>query len=555
MMGDNLDPSVLDDDRLAPQALQGLINRQLLMQSAKDMRLAVSDPEIGSVVSSMEQFQVDGVFSPELYKNVLASAGYTPIYFRDSLRDDILLNQLRSGLAGSEFVTPSEIEVNAKVIAEQRDIRYLRIPKENFSAVSDITDAQINAFYDAHQSDFQSLESVDLDYIELTLDDFREPVEESAVREAYELAKHESQFQPQSRVSHVLFESGDDSEVQQRIAAAQEKLGDGVPFADVAAEYSDDLGSAKKGGDLGYTNGATFPAPMEAAIAKLEPGTVSAAVTTEAGTHLILVTERNRAEAPTYDEMRGDLHDSIQAEEARVALLRTVESLKDLSFNAEDLQYPAQELGLEVAQAEAVTREQNEGLFANAVLKDAAFSDDVLLSGNNSEVIELADNRFVVVSVRQHNKPQLKPLASVRDEVIAVIAEDLAREAVTGEAIDSLQRFHAGQSLEQIATAKGYDTELELGVSRRASTVPPEVLRRAFELPAPDGAGLPVDFVMLPNGDAVIVELLQVATGEYKTLPETEQLQLEQIIGGELRGMMDAEFQRGLRERADITVL
>ena len=82
MMGDNLDPSLLDDERLGPQALEALINRKLLMQSAAEMGLTISNSDIGTLVASMDQFQVDGVFSPEAYKNVLASAGYTPSYFK-----------------------------------------------------------------------------------------------------------------------------------------------------------------------------------------------------------------------------------------------------------------------------------------------------------------------------------------------------------------------------------------------------------------------------------------------------------------------------------------
>ncbi len=136
----------------------------------------------------MEQFQVDGVFSPELYKSVLASAGYTPGYFKQSLRDDMLLSQLRSGLVGSEFVTPWELELNSRVISEQRDLRYFTIPIEKFTSTSPVTEAQIETYYSAHQEDFRTPESVDIDYLELTLDDFRQPVEESAIQEAYELA-------------------------------------------------------------------------------------------------------------------------------------------------------------------------------------------------------------------------------------------------------------------------------------------------------------------------------------------------------------------------------
>lgn len=77
--------------------------------------------------------------------------------------------------------------------------------------------------------------------------------------EAYELARQDSQLQAQSRVSHILFETDTEDEVSERIAKAQEKLANGESFADVARELSDDVGSADKGGDLGYTSGNTFP--------------------------------------------------------------------------------------------------------------------------------------------------------------------------------------------------------------------------------------------------------------------------------------------------------
>ncbi|MBK6510900.1 MAG: peptidylprolyl isomerase [Haliea sp.] len=271
--------------------------------------------------------------------------------------------------------------MNTRIIAEQRNLRYFTIPRGQLSTPVQFTDAQIQGYYDAHQDNFRSPESVDIDYLELTLDDFREPVEESAVLEAYELAKQDSQLQAQSRVSHILFETDTEDEVSERIAKAQEKLANGESFADVARELSDDVGSADKGGDLGYTSGNTFPAAMESAITQLQPGAVSAPVQTEAGTHLILVTERSEGKEVSLEEMRSQLTETIQEDEARIDLLRSVESLKDLSFNSEDLTYPANELGLTVKRADAVMRAQNEGLFANSTLVEAAFSEEVPQAG------------------------------------------------------------------------------------------------------------------------------------------------------------------------------
>ncbi len=555
MMGEKLDPAILDDDRLRPQALEALINRKLLMQSAAAMKLAISEHEIGTVVGSMEQFQVDGVFSPELYKSVLSSAGYTPGYFKQSLRDDMLLSQLRSGLAGSEFITPWELELNTRVIWEQRDLRYFTIPIEKFTSTKPVTEAQIETYYSAHQEDYRTPESVDIDYLELTLDDFRQPVDESAIQEAYELAKQEAQFKTQNRVSHILFESGDETNVKQRIEEAQARLSAGVPFADVAKEFSQDVGSADKGGDLGYSSGDTFPEPMESAIAKLQPGVVSGPVETEAGTHLIMVTEQKNGEQPSLEDLRQQLQEKIQTDEARIVLLRTAESLKDLAFNAEDLGYPAKELNLVVKQADAVTRTQNQGLFSNPVLLEAAFSEEVKDSGNNSEVIELEGDKFVVLRVRNHNVPEVKPLLSVRDDVVAAIAGETARAAVAAESDGALKQLRSGLAIDQFASSQGYPLQVELGVDRRNIKVPPEVLQRIFELPPPEPDSTATDFIITPNGDAIILELQRVSMGEYKSLTDEKRKQLQQMLAGDSASLINNEFQRALRERAEISTL
>ena len=555
MMGDQFDPAMLDDERLAPQALESLINRALLMQSAQALKLVISEIDIGAVVGGMQQFQVGGRFSPDVYKSVLSSAGYTPSSFKQGLREDMLLSQLRSGVAGSEFVTSSELELNSQVILEQRDLNFFTIPLEKFTSISPPTDADINAYYLDHQEAFRTLESLDLDYLELTLDDYRKPVSEAAILDAYEQAKQDLQYQTQNRVSHILFETDEDSSVQQRVASAQEKLAAGMAFADVAKQFSDDIGSVDKGGDLGYTSGEAFPDEMEVVVAELEPGVVSTPLETDAGTHLILVTERKQAEAPSLEDMRSALENTIQEDDARETLLLTVESLRDLSFNAEDLRNPAEELNLSVEQADVVSRSQAEGLFSNPSLLTAAFSDDVLLAGNNSEVIELAGSNFVVLSVRKHNIPEIKALSAVRAQVVAALVEETARLAVLSEANHALQEMHDGLTADKFADAQQYELKVELGIDRGNTLLSPEILGRTFQLPLPTAGAASIDFISMPNGDAVVIELLSVTAGEFKSLPTQEQAQFQQLLATEAGRLIDIEYQRGLRERAKISIL
>lgn len=558
MMGDSIDPAMLDDQLLSAEALDSLIVRKLLMQSADAMDLAVSEQEIGRVIGSMQQFQMEGKFSPQLYTSVLAGAGYTPAYFKQTLRDDITLNQLRAGLAGSEFSTPLELKMNARIDAEQRDLRYLTIPLARFLAEELASDEEVQAYYEANQQEFRTPESVELDYIELSVDDFRQPVEESALLEAYQLETENAQYQTENRVSHILFVAGEDESEEallQRAVAVRTKLAEGADFGELAREFSDDVGSSANGGDLGYSSGDAFPAEMEEAISQLELNVVSEPVKTDAGVHLVLVTDRREGNPPTFDELRPRLEDQLQLAAARVELLRTVDQLKDMVFNAEDLNGPAAELDLTVKRSEPVTRNQVDGLFANSSLQAAIFSQEVQEDGHNSDVLELGGDRFVVLRQHKHNLPEVMELNQVREGVAAILIENAARARVVEEAESAVEQLRAGDSMEQLANGAGFEWQVELAANRRNTAVPQEVLGHAFAMPAPAQGEAVVDYVLTPGGDARVIALVRVSEGRFEALGQQERTQLQQGVSGEYAMLLNNEFLSGLRERADISVM
>jgi len=555
MMGENLDPAMLDEDRLSGQALESLIARKLLTQSAQHLDLGVSEREIGAQVAGMEQFQVGGKFSPDMYKSALANFGFSPASFKRALSDDIVVNQIRSGLSGSEFSTPAERALNARVLAEQRDLRYMTIPREAFAVTEMPQESEIQAWYDSNQERYRSTESVDIEYLELTAEDFYAPVDESLVLEAYEQARNDHQYQPRSKVSHILFMEEGDKSVDERVAEAQNRLAAGEEFAVVAGDMSDDVGSATLGGDLGFTSGDAFPAEMEAVISQLQAGEISEPVATDAGVHLVMVTGREDAEVPPLEEMRSELEARIQQQEAAVELTRAVELLRDISFNAENLSGPAQELELELQSAGQVSRTQAEGLFANTTLPEAAYSDDVLAAGNNSDVIELAGDHYVVLRVASHNEPELKDLDTVRESIVAEINDERTREALTAEAEGMMAALRGGQSMEQLATEKGYEWQVELGVDRRNSTVPFEALNKSFELPRPPEGGASSELVYSAAGDVVVLELMRVIEGDYTALADQEKQQMRQLGQMEYGALLNTEYERGLREGAEINTV
>ena len=553
IMGDDADPALLDQALMNQKALEALIQREILRQAAGDLSLTVSDAAIGEIIASMRQFQIDGRFSRDMFQSALVSSGFTPALFRDRLAEDVQIGQLQAGIAGSDFVTRGELALAARIALEGRDVRYITLPLADYRRDASVTDAEVQAHYEANRDAFQSEESLAIDYLELRLDDYRKPVEEARLREEFDLVRGEYELPAEARVSHILLE-GDDEERQARLAEVQAALAEGLAFEAAAAQFSDDAGSAQSGGDLGYTAGDTFPPAMEEAIGALALGERSGPVETEAGTHLILVTDRREGSEASFDSVAGELEERIQRREASADLLRDVELLRDLAFNAADLGEPAAELDIDVSSVDSVTRNQTEGLFARPSLLNAAFSEDVLEAGHNSDVIELDSEHFVVLRVARRRPPEPLGVDDVREQIAALLRDEAARKLAARQAQALLLSLEAGTPVEDAANEAGLQWQVELGARRDSPRLPLAVRERLFELLEP-GQDAPRRAIVDSDPYAhYVVEFVRLSEGTLDGAAEADLARLRTRVSAESGRLFQQQFETALRSRADVEV-
>ena len=556
ILGDSIDPAMLDDERLQPRALDSLIQRALLLQKSTELKLVASDAQIAKSITSVAAFQLNGMFSPDAYKSVLANAGYTPERFRRAQAEDIVLTQLQTAVNQTEFTTPLELSATANLIAEERDVRYMMIPDMDLVSDDDLSMEALQQYYRDNEAAFFNPEQVVVDYILLEGSDFKVSVDEALVKEQYEAVKDEYEVSEQARVSHILLIQADDepdAAYAQRIADAAERLGRGEDFADLAADISDDLGSASLGGELGFTDGTAFPDQMESAIADLvAPGEISPAVQTDAGTHFIRLEERIAGDAVDYESVREELRASIEAAEVERTVLLAVEELRDLAFNAADLNGPAEALDARVLQSEPFSLDEGLGLFTDERLRELAFSDDVKEAGNNSEVLELSGQRFVVVKVREVRVPQIAPFGEVRKVVRAGLKADLESAAMAKVTGDAEAMLAAGEPLEAVANALELEWRVELASTRLASQLPRTVLDAAFTMP--QGQANALRRVALPGEGYALVQLVRVTPGDAGSLSASETQQLSDLRNSEQQQLSFDEFLLYQRDSAEIVI-
>jgi peptidyl-prolyl cis-trans isomerase D len=556
ILGEDIDPAMLDDDRLQPRALESLIQRALLLQKAAELGLVASDAQIGKSITSIEAFQLNGNFSPEAYKSVLANAGYTPERFRRLQGEDIVLTQLQTAVSESEFVTQRELSAMANLLGEERDVRYLVIPEGRLVASDALSDDALRAYYDAHQSDFLKPEQVVVDYILLAPEDFRVEADEETVLQQFEAVRDEYTVSTQSSVSHILLIPADeesDSDFARRVAEVSERLNRNEGFSDIARELSDDIGSASQGGALGFTDGTAFPEEMEAAIADLQsPGQVSTAVVTDAGTHFIRLEERIDGDSVSYEDVKDELRSSIESAEAERSLLLAVEELRDLVFNAPDLAGPAAAVSAKVERSEAFSRELGRGLFAEAALRDVAFSPEVFEDGINSEVVELSGKRFAVLRIAEITPSQVAPFDEVESDIAEGLSAELESDGLRAMQLQAEQELAGGGTFEDIAKTLDLEWRVELATTRLASQLPRPVLEAAFAMPAGDTARLRA--VAVPGAGHALIQLARVTPGSVASLTTAEAETLMSRRSSEQQRLSFGEYLKYQRETAEIIV-
>ena len=528
---------------LRNDVLDQLITQQLLTGYAEDGGVFVSDAQLDQMIVGLPEFHdQDGRFSAEIFRNRLAGAGYTPVAFREELRADIKRQHLQQGLAFSDFSLENEQERLAELQRQQRSFRYVLLDADDVNVEADVTDAQMQAYFDANQARFERPEQVRVEYVLVDRQAMAENVEvdEQSLRDAW----REQNRNADRRVSHIMVTFGEERSRQEAEARANEALdalSRGDSFADTAVRYSDDTASAEESGDLGVISRGFFGDAFDEAAFALDEGETSQLVEMDGAFHILQVTE---LVVPDFEEQREALRQDVALREVSDEFNQQVQRLIDESFAADDLQSVADDLGLTLNQTDWLARGEGEGVLSEPGVLDEAFSADVLEEGYNSEVIELDDDRRLVLRVAEHRETTQLTLDDVRDEVANAVVAQQRQEALEQEAARMIEAVEAGE-------ASDIDWREANNISRQSDGVLPQaVVQQVFRMPRPQEGDSVYRSVSLPEGVAVVA-LDSVSVGEVDeqltsfVTQMAEQLRAQSIIQGlvdDLRS--DAKIER-----------
>lgn len=556
-VGGNLE--TLDENLIRQVALNQIIEDRLLRQAAADAALAISSDAIDLQIINNPQFQVGGVFNSELAVRTMATQGFTVPAYRQALADQMVVGQIANAFASSGFVTQNELERIAALSSQTRDFRFVSVTLGNRTEGEVIPADQIETYYQNNQSRFMIEEEVAVDYVLLDKADiFAEvQVSDEDIQARYEEERAASSASTQRRASHILLEIGagatEESVVAQAVAL-KARLDAGEDFGAVALEASVDTVSAEQGGDIGYSDGTAFPSAVEQALAALQVGQVSDPVVTEFGVHLVKLTEYDVNEFPTLEESADRIRRELSSAEVDEIYFSRLETLANLAFETTDLTEISQELSLPIQQSELFSRAGGfPEITTNANVIAAAFSDEVLVDGNNSEVVEMGSDRALVLNLNTHNQETLRSLEEVRGEIAAILRTEMEKERAAALGEQLLTALRNGQSIEQLLVDNELQWIVQTNAARDQAGLNSEVLQNVFALSAPAEGESAYSGFALTNGTFIVAELQRVNRGSLEQMEASEREELvRSFVERDGRTAFDA-FLANTRNNADIT--
>jgi peptidyl-prolyl cis-trans isomerase D len=554
-IGGNADS--LDQGLLEQIALSQLLEEVLLRQSAQGSDMAVSSNRVDRSIIENPNFQINGVFDSDLAVRTMASQGFSIPIYRETLQQQMLLSQLANAYSSSAFVTDSELERIAGLSAQTRDFRYLSIPLGTRTLGTAISNAQIQSYYTESPQDFTQPESVSVSYVMLDKSVISSEIEldEGVIEAQYETERSAFEGSAEKRASHILFEVGGDLSEEQALemaVTAKQRIDAGEEFGPVALEVSTDTVSAEVGGDIGYTDGTAFPAALEEALEALSVNEVSGPVVSDFGVHIVMLTEDSVNVFQRFEEVAERIERELKSSEVELIYAERLGDLSNLAFETGNLETISEELEMDVLISATFGRAGGSGIFSNQALIDAAFSQEVLLEDNNSEVIELSPSQAVVMNALVFNEAAVLPLEEVEPEIAVIIRTQMEREAVQSLNDQILTRIENAESVEQLLADNQIEWLTEEGTNRDEVTVNREILTQVFAMSLAGSVTPAYDNLTLTNDTAVIVELNSINAGSIASIPLIDQ---ENMLGSMISDLGNSDFQAymsNLQENADI---
>lgn len=515
--GAGIDAAAFDTPQMRGLVLDSLVKRRLIAQQIQNNRLVVTDGVLAQIIAGIPEFQENGAFSPARYEAAVATQGMSKEMFEARMRQQLLMQHLLLPVTGASIAGETSANNWISAQLEQREVAETRLLPDAYLSQVKLTDDAVKKYYDSNHSLFELPEQVRAEYVVLNSAALQSQlvVTDADLKARYESHVDKYKESETRHARHILItvpKGASESEEKAARSKAAEVLAQvkNVPgdFARLAKTYSQDPGSADKGGDLGWFGRGMMVKPFEEAVFSMKIGEISDLVRSDFGFHIIQLMDVRAERARSFEEMKAELADELRRELGMKKYAEAAESFGNAVYEQADSLTP-------VAEKWKLEKQQTGWLakggrlpppFDNPKLAEALFADDAIKNKRNTEAVEVMPGTLVAARVLEHKAAELQPFAAVK----ATIEKRLLRQEALKLAIKDGEEIRAN-------LAKGGTVNLAWSAPRSVSRVAslgmtPDALHALFKA---DASRLPTYVgLALPEGGYVLYRITAVKKGK-----------------------------------------
>ena len=531
------------DNALKQTLIDSMINEKLVENFASSLDIVTLDDEVRSVIEMNQAFQVDGEFSEDRYSQLLRLNSYSPAGYEIAQSRALTRDQIKRNLSSSAFMSSTQIKQLNDLASQEREVSYIALNTKDYESQVSVSQSEISDYFNENRSSFIESRKVKVDFVELSLEDMQEPAnpDEETLQSLYDDNSELYTNSERRRAQHILIES---EEIAKDLL---DQINQGADFSELAIANSKDTSSNEKGGDLGFFERDLMGAEFDEAAFAMSVGEVSEIVSTDYGYfHIIKLTDIETETVQSFDDVREQLVALHKNNVSKKMLFDLLEEFTSLAYE-ESLDMVANQFGLELQTSDyfANSSQQYDEAFVSA-----AFSVAVIDDGENSEVIELSAEKFVVLSLSSSQPEREKELDEVKDQVASILSNIGAKILIEDLSLSIATALESGDELmtNKLLADNGLEWNAEGWISR-AAELPFDVTSIAFSIPKPIDGEHTYGAQSVDNLTSLVVDLSGVRLPEEETDTGIAALYL-----GQENNEMFVSLIKQLRESAEIKI-
>ena len=440
--GKKVDPAMFDSFEFKESVVDGLISKQLVNNDIKKSKFKITDQQLSQYIIGMPEFQKEGKFSQELYDKVLQNNQLTPKKFEESIRNDLLIQQVRDGLQKLTFIPPNNLAETLKATSQQREISVTEFKTKEYMAKANIAEKDMQAFYDQNKSKFLAPEQVKAEFVVFSLASILPTINvtDDEIKAFYKTNSDKYQNQQQREASHILIAASKNAALAEK-AKAKAKAEDLLSqirknpkqFEELATKFSQDPESAKKGGELGAFGRGMMVKPFDDAVFSMKVNEISNIVESDFGYHIIKLT-KIIGEGGGFDTMKPQIKAELIYQKGQEKFAALAEEFSNKVYEqSSSLDAVSKKFNLPIQKTDWIGRNDSDKFFKNETLMNALYSKESIKDHRNTEAIEVTPNNLISARVVDYKAQSTKPFADVKKNIEDYLKFEAAKKTVASE--------------------------------------------------------------------------------------------------------------------------